>query len=96
MEIYLEKPLVASYRLRGREGQLQYEGLHDLCFTGGKYGHKKIKCPCTVTQSTHHSEEEGRPVTSNDGSNENTNNQSKSMFGPQMVAQRSRRQQPKQ
>lgn len=45
VEIDLDKPFVASYRMRGWEGKLQYEGLHDLCFTCGKYKHKEIKCP---------------------------------------------------
>lgn len=45
VEIDLDKSLVVSYRMRGREGQLLYEGLHDLCFTCGKYRHGEIKCP---------------------------------------------------
>lgn len=95
VEIDLDKPLVASYRLRGREGKLQYEGLHDLCFMCGKYGHKEIMCPRTVTQSKPQTEEEGRPETRNDGASKNSNNQPKSVFGPWMVAQRARRRQPK-
>lgn len=45
VELDLGKPLLASYRLRMREWRLQYESLHDLCFSCGKYGPKEVKCP---------------------------------------------------
>lgn len=42
--------------MSGVEGQLQYEGLQDLCFTCGKYGHKEVKCPSTITKSNDNKE----------------------------------------
>lgn len=35
VEVDLTKPLKAGYRLRGRDQCIQYEGLHDLCFSCG-------------------------------------------------------------
>lgn len=49
VEIDLDKLLVARYWKRKRDSQLQYEGLHDLCLTCGKYGHNEIKCPLATT-----------------------------------------------
>lgn len=39
VEVDLTKPLRSGYRKRGEMHDLQYEGLHDLCFHCGKYGH---------------------------------------------------------
>lgn len=59
VEINLDKPLVTSYRMRGRDGRLQYEGLQDLCFTCCKYGHKEIKFPRTTSKISGALENEG-------------------------------------
>lgn len=45
IEIDLEKPLVATYKMKGKYWKLQYEGLHELCFVCGKYGHTDPRCP---------------------------------------------------
>lgn len=41
MEINLQKPLRSHYRMRERDYQIQYDGLSDLCFCCGKYGHRE-------------------------------------------------------
>lgn len=45
IEIDLGKPLRSRYRMRGREWRLQYEGLYDMCYLCGKYGHQETACP---------------------------------------------------
>lgn len=30
--------------MRGLDFKLQYEGLHDICFKCGKYGHREVHC----------------------------------------------------
>lgn len=90
VEIDLDKPLVASYKMRGMEGQLQYEGPHDLCFTSGKYGHKEIKCLLTTAKTNDNNDEGGRDAANMETNREATRGE-KSMFGPWMVAQRAHR-----
>lgn len=45
MEVDLRRPLKSRYRLRGDFWKLQYEGLHDICFECGRYGHRALTCP---------------------------------------------------
>ncbi|KAI9082694.1 hypothetical protein K1719_035268 [Acacia pycnantha] len=44
VEIDLQKPLLPSYVVFGEERPIVYEGLHQVCFACGKYGHKKEVC----------------------------------------------------
>ncbi|KAI9108820.1 hypothetical protein K1719_020125 [Acacia pycnantha] len=41
VEIDLKKPLLPTYTVFGEERPIVYEGLHQVCFVCGKYGHKK-------------------------------------------------------
>lgn len=45
VEVDLRKPLMSGYTLRGEFWRLQYEGLHEICFECGKYGHHSASCP---------------------------------------------------
>lgn len=36
---YLARPLVSSLCLDGKKQQIEYEGLHQICFKCGQYGH---------------------------------------------------------
>lgn len=45
VEVDLTKPLKAGYNLRGVLQEVQYEGLHELCFHCGKYVHRSLLCP---------------------------------------------------
>lgn len=45
VEVDLDKPLMAGYVMRWDYYRLQYEGLHDLCFGCGRYGHRDPNCP---------------------------------------------------
>ncbi|CAN1120793.1 hypothetical protein LINPERHAP2_LOCUS409 [Linum perenne] len=45
IEVDLLKPLVSKYRLHRRVRRVEYEGLHEICFHCGRYGHNKGTCP---------------------------------------------------
>ncbi|KAI9086799.1 hypothetical protein K1719_031393 [Acacia pycnantha] len=45
VELDLQQPLLPSYMVFGEERSIIYKGLHHVCFSCGKYGHKKDKCP---------------------------------------------------
>lgn len=94
VEIDLDKPLVASYRIRGREGQFQYEGLQDLCFSCGKHGHREVKCPLTQPKNPAGSEK-GPEVEMDTGETSRSaeTSERRGAFGPWMVAQKPRRRQ---
>ncbi|KAI9111107.1 hypothetical protein K1719_017982 [Acacia pycnantha] len=47
VKIDLKKPLLPTYMVFGEERSIVYEGLHNVCFTCGKYGHQKNECPST-------------------------------------------------
>lgn len=51
VEVDLDKPLMAGYRMGGDYYMLQYEGLTDLCFGCGRYGHRMHLCPEKATFS---------------------------------------------
>jgi hypothetical protein len=40
----LTKPLLAMFTLKGRKYTIEYEGLHMLCMTCGRFGHYKEGC----------------------------------------------------
>lgn len=50
VEVDLKKPLMAGYVMRREYYILQYEGLHDLCFGSGRYGHRDATCPEKQTE----------------------------------------------
>ncbi|KAI9112455.1 hypothetical protein K1719_016378 [Acacia pycnantha] len=45
VEIDLTQPLLPTYMVFGEERTIVYEGLHQVCFKCGKYGHQKGECP---------------------------------------------------
>lgn len=46
------KPLKLAYRTRPEHWKLQYEGLHEICFYCGRYGHWDSKCPNKLQEKT--------------------------------------------
>lgn len=44
------KQLKVSYRLRERLWTVHHEGLHEICFDHGKYGHRALSCPVKIPQ----------------------------------------------
>ncbi|PNX92703.1 hypothetical protein L195_g015844 [Trifolium pratense] len=45
VQVDLTKPLLAMFTIKGRKYNIEYEGLHMLCLTCGKFGHYKEGCP---------------------------------------------------
>ncbi|KAL4311375.1 hypothetical protein GQ457_01G022070 [Hibiscus cannabinus] len=41
----LNQPLISCIRIDGKVRKLEYEGLHNICFDCGVYGHSKDCCP---------------------------------------------------
>lgn len=53
VKLDLSKPLVSHLKIRGYHLNLEYEGLHQICFSCGRYGHKAEHCSsstCSVKQ----------------------------------------------
>jgi hypothetical protein len=44
VEVDLSKPLLAIFTIKGRQFHVEYEGLHLLCLTCGRFGHTKEGC----------------------------------------------------
>lgn len=88
-EINLDKPLVTSYRLRGSEGQFQYEGIYELCFTCGKYVNKEAGCPTLIKASADTRGASGKGDTDQVAGAVDDANQQRIGVGSWMVAQRS-------
>ncbi|RYR28869.1 uncharacterized protein LOC107648652 [Arachis ipaensis] len=44
VEIDLKNKLVPSFLALGKEFHIEYEGLHEICFKCGRYGHKLDQC----------------------------------------------------
>ena len=44
VKVDLDKPLIAKIRIWGRMFQVEYEGLHQVCFRCGKYRHRLENC----------------------------------------------------
>lgn len=95
VEIDLEKPLVASYRIRGREGGFQYEGLHNLFYMCGKYGHREIQCHLSREEEASGEEQPGNKDKGKEASTSAEETERKGGFGPWLVAQRTSRRQPR-
>ncbi|KAJ8900185.1 hypothetical protein K2173_024825 [Erythroxylum novogranatense] len=49
VEIDLGKPLIPVIDLNGCDQPVTYEGLHLICFSYGRSGHRKDTCPYTTT-----------------------------------------------
>lgn len=51
VEVDITKPLLARFILRGKVGQIEYEGLHLVCYKCGIYGHCMDKFPLKKTDA---------------------------------------------
>ncbi|CAN1799662.1 hypothetical protein LINPERHAP1_LOCUS22199 [Linum perenne] len=40
----IHQPIISKYRLHRRVRRVEYEGLHEICFHCGRYGHNKDSC----------------------------------------------------
>ncbi|CAI0403205.1 unnamed protein product [Linum tenue] len=55
VEVDLTKPLLSHFKIEGIEYDIRYEGLDNICFECGTYGHQTLRCP------TLHQEEDPLP-----------------------------------
>lgn len=44
IQVNLMKPLLAKFSIKGRHYKVEYEGLHLLCFSCGRFGHSTSGC----------------------------------------------------
>lgn len=52
VEVDLTKKLVSKIEVLGHILCLEYEGLHSICFSCGRFGHKADQCMEKVTEET--------------------------------------------
>lgn len=92
VEIDMGKPLKATYRMRGKNWRLQYEGLQDLCFTCGKCGHKEVGCPLKEPEESKATEKTPETTDASTSSSKEVHQaeEQPSSFGPSMVAKKNR------
>ncbi|MCH94906.1 hypothetical protein A2U01_0015876, partial [Trifolium medium] len=65
VEVNLTKPLLAMFTIKGRKYHIEYEGLHMLCITCGKFGHYREGCPNKMkSQEVNNGEKQGPTATS--------------------------------
>lgn len=76
--------------MRDRDWHIQYEGLQDLCFTCGKYGHKEENCSITMSKKKHDEEAPSSNNADQGGSLAARQDMAApgTLSGPWMVAQR--------
>jgi hypothetical protein len=88
VQVNLTKPLLAAFTIKGRKYNVEYEGLHMLCLTCGKFGHYKDGCPERVR--TNNEQQNG---TRQGGSNVNQVHglANETTDGPWRVVQKQRR-----
>jgi hypothetical protein len=87
VEVDLTKPLLAMFMIKGRKYNVEYEGLHLLCKTCGRFGHYSEGCKeKTVAETVH--QEDGRTAGGHKAGSDFT---SKSLDGPWMVVQKQKR-----
>lgn len=51
VEVDLNQPLRSKFQLWGHTFPVEYEGLHQICFHCGKYGHRQENCPKVPSSS---------------------------------------------
>jgi hypothetical protein len=92
VEVDLTKTLLATFELKGRFYKIEYEGLHMLCRTCGKFGHYIEGCPekKTTTQDGSQNHQAQR-VASTDSRSDMEKNNNESNQGPWVVVQKPRR-----
>lgn len=57
VELDLSNPLISHIEIRGYHLNIEYEGLHQICFSCGRYGHKADRCQPLVQHPTAPAEE---------------------------------------
>ncbi|KAJ1414250.1 Zinc finger, CCHC-type [Sesbania bispinosa] len=99
VEIDLRKVLVSTFKLNGRYYKVEYEGLHQICFHCGRYGHRRNACSLLQRvpegyDGEQNVEQAATTATEAHQAGENAKtekNQSDEIFGSWMIAQRKAR-----
>ncbi|CAI0419541.1 unnamed protein product [Linum tenue] len=79
VEVDLTKPLLSKFKVAGIEYEIKYEGLYNVCFQCGRYGHSQASCP--NNHSDRSQEEAGT-------SNDSTHTRHEEQYGDWMIAKR--------
>lgn len=85
VEINLNQPLRSKFQLQGRVLPVEHEGLHQICFHCGKYGHRQEGCPDIPSSSN--STTDGAAVVKEIVDAKATKLDLSPKFGPWMIAQ---------
>lgn len=96
VELDMEKTLMSQYSLHDIVHNVEYEGVHLICFLCGRYGHDKAHCPNAKaahppSPNVVSSPGESSPNDSGKSLSPETTMENESDFGPWMVVQRPRR-----
>lgn len=93
MVIDLSKTLVAKYKLKNRIFRIEYEGLHNICFNCGIYGHSKEQCPTKETNGELNLDNDSA-TSENKEVERNPRPEVLENFGPWMMAKKTIRRRP--
>ena len=66
VEVDLQKQLIPKILIRRRVNSVQYEGLHLICFSCGKFGHRKEACSKSLPRPVDQMEMEGGAIPTKD------------------------------
>ncbi|XP_015958583.1 uncharacterized protein LOC107482567 [Arachis duranensis] len=104
VEVDLTKPLVSQFQINGKNHLVEYEGLHQVCFLCGRFGHDKSSCTekQRMNNATQKNQEEAQQANSDvEGKGRienNTENRGKKVmegpvetYGPWILVQRNTR-----
>jgi hypothetical protein len=83
VEVDLNKPLLAMFELKGKIYKVEYEGLHMLCHSCGKFGHYVEGCPEKKAPSNN--------ITSTADEVQGMDTTAEGIAGPWVVVQKPRR-----
>nr|POF15884.1 uncharacterized protein CFP56_17124 [Quercus suber] len=71
VQVDVDKPLVTTVLIGGIHQTVNYEGIHKLCFSCGRIGHRKEACPYTIRSNSQlgkdgHDKQEGSAGSTHD------------------------------
>ncbi|KAJ4833381.1 hypothetical protein Tsubulata_032955 [Turnera subulata] len=88
VEVDLTKPLKSKFKIRRKVHRLVYEGLHNICFECGKFGHMRDRCPDAIRDDL---VEEIEDRVNDLPQEEVISTEVLDPYGPWMIAQKNRR-----
>ncbi|KAJ1376676.1 Zinc finger, CCHC-type [Sesbania bispinosa] len=95
VEVDLRKVMISRFILNGKVFLVEYEGLHQVCFSCGRYGHRKDACPLN-DKGAAVDQGDGVPPPNQQPVRQEGEKPGDENFGPWMLVQKGgrRRQQP--